>query len=236
MSGRQLHEYAFHWRTCLSRPRSNPSRGASKPDQASAATRRSEFLTPTEVADRLLIAPVTVRLWASKGLLPSVTTPGGHRRFRTQDVDGFIARHRKTPRSPGARPSRILIIDDDAQFARFLSKLVASRASDVLVDVAHDGFSAGIKCESLRPDVLTLDLQMPDMNGFEVCAMLRTQFGTNNLRIVALTGFPSRNNVQQILAAGADVCLGKTSPSETLLTELGLARTKKAQKRRVRRE
>ena len=211
----------------MSGPRSKAAGGTSTPERDSAVTLRSEFLTPTEVADRLLIAPVTVRLWASKGLLPSVTTPGGHRRFRTQDVDAFIAKNREPRRGAGARPSRILIIDDDAQFARYLSKLVTSRAPDVFVDVAHDGFSAGFKCESLRPDVLTLDIQMPHMNGFEVCEMLRSLFGKNNPRIVALTGFASRVNVQQILAAGADVCLGKTTPAETLLMELGLARAKK---------
>jgi excisionase family DNA binding protein len=209
----------------MSKPRRPAKRAASSPivpPAPAARPRRSEFLTPTEVADRLLIAPVTVRLWASKGLLPSVATPGGHRRFRTEDVDAFIAQRRRLEQPGHSAPSRILIIDDDPQFARYLTKLLSTHAPRVFVDVAGDGFSAGIKCESLRPDVITLDLQMPDMNGFEVCEMIRAQFGKNKPRIVALTGFPSEENTRRITAAGADACVGKTAPLKVLLRELGV--------------
>jgi excisionase family DNA binding protein len=187
-----------------------------------AEIRRAQFLTPTQVADRLLVAPVTVRLWASKGLLPSVTTPGGHRRFRSADVEAFIAAHQQQPASTEAPPSRILIIDDDEQFSSYLTVLISKRAPGVFVDVAHDGFAAGIKCEAMRPDVVTLDLQMPKMNGFEVCALLRSMFGKTKPRIVALTGLATEDNVRRVLAAGADACLAKTATTDTLLGELRL--------------
>jgi len=191
-------------------------------DDNRAEIRRDQFLTPTQVADRLLVAPVTVRLWASKGLLPSVTTPGGHRRFRSADVEDFIAAHQQPPPSNEALPSRILIIDDDEQFSSYLSVLISKRAPGVFVDVAHDGFAAGIKCAAMRPDVVTLDLQMPKMNGFEVCALLRSMFGKVKPRIVALTGLASEDNVRRVLAAGADVCLAKTATTDTLLSEMRL--------------
>jgi excisionase family DNA binding protein len=200
-----------------SRPRASSRNGSS-------AGRRGEFLTPTEVADRLLVAPVTVRLWASKGLLPSVTTPGGHRRFRSEDVESFVSRYQQGRGTLEAPPSRILIIDDDAQFARYLSSMLQSRAPGISVDVAHDGFSAGVKCESMRPDVVTLDLQMPDMDGYEVCAFLRGMFKKQSLRILALTAFASLENTQRIIAAGADACIAKSVPAEELLRELRVAR------------
>jgi CheY-like chemotaxis protein len=137
-------------------------------------------------------------------------------------VEAFIAEHQQAERRNDAPPSRILIIDDDAQFARYLSVLISTRAPGVLVDIANDGFAAGIKCEAMRPDIVTLDLHMPDMNGFEVCSLLRSMFGKAKPRIVALTGFATAENVQKILAAGADACLAKNAGPETLLDELGL--------------
>src|SRR5580658_11273597 len=105
--------------------------------QPPPAGRRAEYLTPTEAADRLLVAAVTVRLWANKGLLPSVTTLGGHRRFRAEDVEAFAAHHQT--RRPGA--TRVLIIDDDPEFSRYLAGVIRSSARGVVVDVANDGFS-----------------------------------------------------------------------------------------------
>jgi excisionase family DNA binding protein len=191
---------------------------------AAIHARRSEYLTPIEVADRLLVKAVTVRLWASKGLLPSVTTLGGHRRFRVEDVEAFVAQHQQVKAGREKPPSRVLIIDDDRQFSRYLAGMIATQAAPAIVDIVHDGFSAGIKCESIRPDIVTLDLQMPDMDGFEVCAMLRSKFGKKKPRIVALTGFASGGNVERIIAAGADCCVAKTSPADILLKEMGLTR------------
>jgi excisionase family DNA binding protein len=188
------------------------------------ATRRADFLTPTEVADRLLVAPVTVRLWAARGLLPSETTPGGHRRFRVEDVEAFIARRRQIQENSPATPSRLLVIDDDAQYTRYLRSLLASHAPELHVDTAPDGFTAGIKCESLRPDIVTLDLQMPGMDGVEVCRLLRNMFGGEKPRIVVLSGFLSEENSRRVLQAGANACVSKQAPAETLLRELGLNR------------
>lgn len=187
-----------------------------------AQARRAEYLTPTEAADRLLVATVTIRLWANKGLLPSVTTLGGHRRFRVEDVEAFAARHQ--PAAVRRRAPRILIIDDDPQFSRYLAGVIAKSVPGAVVDVANDGFSAGVKCQASRPDVVTLDLQMPDMDGFEVCAMLRKMFGAGAPRIVALTGFPDRNNVRRILAAGAAACVAKGSSMKILLREMALSK------------
>jgi excisionase family DNA binding protein len=190
--------------------------------RAGKNSRRAGFLTPNEVADRLLVAPVTVRLWANRGLLPSETTPGGHRRFRVQDVEDFVARRRQVQEQGNTGVSRILLIDDDERYTQALGAVLSARAPGLYVETAADGFTAGIKCESLRPDVVTLDLRMPGMNGIEVCRLLRSMFGNERPRIVVLSGVLSENDVQQALAAGANSCLEKTVSTSTLLLELGI--------------
>jgi excisionase family DNA binding protein len=193
---------------------------------ATPRARRLDYLTPHQAADRLLVAPVTVRLWASRGLLKSVNTPGGHRRFRVDDVDEFIAKRQQVRSRTRNGRSRLLIIGDDAQFARHLSNLIAARAPTVSVEIATDGFSAGIKYEAMRPDIVTLDLQMPDLDGFAVCRLLTSMFGGQKPRIVALSGFLSAENVTRIQAAGADAYLVKTTAPDLLLHELGVKPTR----------
>jgi excisionase family DNA binding protein len=186
--------------------------------------KQKTHLTPNEVAELLMVNPVTVRQWAARGLLRSLTTPGGHRRFLPSDVEEFARGRGATPvpRTSG-RPDRILIVDDDAQVARFISDLIRSRDPQVETQTAQDGFEAGLKVESFRPHALVLDLMMPGMDGFEVCRRLRARPTLNNVRIVAMTGFPSPENVERILAAGANACLPKPLEPDRLLSELGLS-------------
>jgi len=69
---------------------------------------------------------------------------------------------------------------------------------------------------------LVLDLMMPGMDGYEVCRRLRARPTLNHIRIVAVTCLSSPENVDRILAAGADACLEKPIDSERLLAVLGL--------------
>ncbi len=185
-------------------------------------SKHKTHLTPNEVAEMLMVNPVTVRQWASRGLLRSLTTPGGHRRFRLSDVEEFARSRGSAPVARNAgRPDRVLIVDDDVQLGLFIAEMIRTRDPRIAIEIAHDGFEAGLKVESFRPHVLLLDLMMPGMDGFEVCRRLRARPTLNHVRIVAMTGFPSEENVERIMAAGADACLPKPLDPERLLAELG---------------
>jgi excisionase family DNA binding protein len=180
-------------------------------------------LTPNEVAEMLMVNPVTVRQWASRGLLRALTTPGGHRRYLLEDVENFARSRRTTVARGSQRPSRVLIVDDDPNLSMFLMELIRERDPSVSIETAADGFEAGLKVESFRPHALLLDLMMPGMDGFEVCRQVRARPALNTVRIVAMTGYPSPENLQQIMAAGANVLLSKPLDTGRLLFELGLA-------------
>jgi excisionase family DNA binding protein len=181
-------------------------------------------LTPNEVARLLMVNPVTVRQWASRGLLRSMATPGGHRRFLLSDVEEFARSRGSAPRrNAEGRPERVLIVDDDRQISGLVADLIRARAPEVDLEVANDGFEAGAKVESFRPHALVLDLMMPGMDGFEVCRRLRARQTLDHIRIVAMTGAHTDENVSRILEAGANACLGKPFDSDELLAALGLA-------------
>jgi len=74
------------------------------------------------------------------------------------------------------------------------------------------------------PDVVLLDLMMPGMDGFQVCERLKKDSATKNIRVIAMTGYPSAMNTEKILAAGAEICLPKPVDRAQLLELLGVSK------------
>ena len=114
----------------------------------------------------------------------------------------------------------ILIVDDKPENIFSLKTILELHSFPT--DTALSGEEALKKILRKSYALIILDVQMPGMDGFEVCRRLRARPTLNHIRIVAVTGFPSSENVDRILAAGADACLEKPVDSERLLTELGL--------------
>jgi len=187
------------------------------------------YLTPVEAAELLMVSTASLRLWASKGLLPAQTTAGGHRRFLRCDIEQF-ARQRgiaiPTNESEPVKANgdlRVLIADDDQQLTRYLQKLLSDIPGVGAIEAAGDGFEAGQKLESFKPDVLMLNLMMPGIDGFEVCKRLKQREATRDIRVLAMTGHCSEEAVQRILASGAEVCLSKPLQPIRVLEALGMA-------------
>jgi excisionase family DNA binding protein len=172
------------------------------------------YLTPSEAAKLLMVSPITVRAWAQKGLLPSETTPGGHRRFLREAVEQFAKQSKSAPQRDELR---VLIVDDDRQVAGFLVEWLSGLDEPFIVDSATDGFVAGSKVYTFEPDVILLDLMMPGLDGFAVCRQIKADPDTSDIRVIAMTGHPSPENERRILEAGADVCIAKPLDTKFLL-------------------
>jgi len=185
------------------------------------AQSKKHYMTPSEVAELLMDSPVTVRQWAQKGKLEAMTTLGGHRRFSLEAIQKFADSNNMSLNHLGKEGTRILIVDDDVSLANFLMELLTQRNSSLQVEVVHDGFSAGQMMESFSPDIILLDLMMPQMDGFEACHMIK-HGKYKSVRVIAMSGFCSQENMQHILNEGAECCLKKPFSTTVLLTALGL--------------
>ncbi len=178
------------------------------------------YLTPNEVAEMLMLSVAAVRQWAEKGDLKALTTPGGHRRFLPQDVADFAqARHIILKKQTGKK-TKVLIIDDDRALSRYLVALLSAKDSLFITEQAYDGFEAGQKVQSFQPDVVLLDLMMPGITGVQVCQNLKLNEQTKNIRVIAMTGYASPDNISAILSMGAEICLAKPIDQGKLLEAL----------------
>jgi DNA-binding response OmpR family regulator len=109
----------------------------------------------------------------------------------------------------------ILIADDEAHIV----ELVRLTLEDGRVRVveAHDGATALARAEALHPDLILLDIHLPDVSGLEVCARLRARGGPA-AKIVMLTAAAQEADVARGLAAGADHYLTKPFSPVRLLS------------------
>lgn len=186
------------------------------------------YFSPAEVADLLMVSPVTVRGWAARGLLGAEATPGGHRRFLRAEVERFL--REREAQAPRLRQLKLLIVDDDEMHRGFLVEMLTSLDAPVVVETAADGFEAGIKVAEFAPQVVLLDLMMPGMNGFDACRRIKADPATQAIRVIAMTGYPSPENLTRIVAAGAELMLAKPIDMPLLLHSLGLSSARVATK------
>lgn len=95
----------------------------------------------------------------------------------------------------------ILVADDDDMNREIMEAFLTSE--DYRVSLAHNGASAIRMAALLQPDLIILDVKMPDMTGYEVCKVLRRQETTRETPIMIVTGYDSPQDRQQANMAGA---------------------------------
>ena len=108
---------------------------------------------------------------------------------------------------PGARPRRILIADDNRDAAESLALFLRFAGHDI--HVAYSGLAALERASQLRPEILILDIGMPEMNGYEVARSVRQQPWATAATLIAVTGWGQLEDRQQALAAGFDFHMTK---------------------------
>ncbi|MGH7865717.1 MAG: response regulator transcription factor, partial [Candidatus Binataceae bacterium] len=107
-----------------------------------------------------------------------------------------------TPAAARDGLASVLIADDDATTAMLMTAMLKSL--QMSSDIARDGIEALRLARELRPDVMLLDLQMPEMEGFEVLAALRNDPKTRTMPIILLTASHAETDIARGFALGAD--------------------------------
>lgn len=120
---------------------------------------------------------------------------------------------------------RVLIVEDDPQFRRFLEESLMSIDPPIEIHCVDNGFDAGLAVTRFKPTHLLLDLMLPGVDGFSVCREIRANPSTAQICVIAMTGYPSLANEQQIMSAGADLFMAKPIRLRNLLDALQISRS-----------
>jgi len=116
------------------------------------------------------------------------------------------------------RPKTILVIDDEKQFAMLVQRTLEQAGFEVIV--AMDGTSGLAIAEQHRPDLVVLDLTMPDIDGLEVCSKLRADPRRRQLPILMLSARAAAPDRVIGLETGADDYLVKPFVPQELVARV----------------
>ena len=187
-----------------------------------------DYVTIPEAAEFCSVGRTTMWRWVKSGKVKAATTPGGQHRIAKSDLQFLLSRlgARALPEPGEVNPThssrkasaRILVVDDDPSIRKMLTKIFELHGFQT--NVAADGFEAGVKLVQFNPDLVLLDLYMPGMDGFEVCKQIKENPLTSRIKVLAVTGFDTKENRDRIMACGADGYLTKPVEKDRLLEEI----------------
>ncbi len=188
-----------------------------------------EVLTVYQAGKYCSVSPKTISNWIDEGHIKAFRTVGGHRRIRREDLDEFLRRQGMP--IPGEYENgdrkKILVIDDDKLIVETIVQSLEEDQHDYEILSAADGFEAGLQVSHFKPDLLILDIMMPDIDGYEVCKRVKQDPATCHMKIIVLSAYLDEENYEKMKCNGADVCFSKPLPLEKLKKEvaslLGLA-------------
>jgi len=130
---------------------------------------------------------------------------------------------RKLPEDPAAVPGKgtVLCVDDDPVMLHLLASTLQKKGFHPVT--AHDGMAGIEAARRDRPILILLDIEMPGLDGFEVCRRLRADAQTNGIPVIILTSSADPHLNVQAFKAGADLALTKPFDAERLMATLQAA-------------
>lgn len=117
--------------------------------------------------------------------------------------------------------AKILIVDDSPTIVQMLKNGLEEGGNTILT--ADNGVDALVICRKEMPDLVILDLMLPKLDGFHVCAMLKKETKLKNIKVLMLTGRVDSGSKNLGLECGADKYVTKeTGPQEIIATAKGM--------------
>ena len=114
---------------------------------------------------------------------------------------------------------KVLLVDDDAELVELMTK-VLEEDGRFEVRVAGNGFDAGMMVKEYHPDLIVLDVMLPDINGKEVCHRVRSDTNLEDVRILCISGMIEEDKVHELRLSGADDFLHKPFDIEELIDHM----------------
>jgi excisionase family DNA binding protein len=175
-----------------------------------------DVLTVFKASQYCSVSPKTIINWVESGHIKAYRTVGGHRREAFMKKQGIPI----PDGAPVETKKKILVVDDDPIIVETIVQALEEDEFDYEVISASDGFEAGLQVNHFAPNLLILDIMMPDIKGYEVCKKIKENPETQDTKIIVLSAYLDEEKFKKMKEYGADACFSKPLPLPQLKDEV----------------
>lgn len=173
--------------------------------------------TTGEAAKICKVSQQTIIRCFDNGSLKGFRVPGSRfRRIPREQLYAFMKENGIPTDALESGKRKILIVDDDEDLVDLMQDAFA-RDGRFDIKTANNGFGAGMLVKEFRPDLVVLDVMLPDINGKEVCQRVRNDPTMKTVKIICISGMVEQNKIADLRAAGADDFMNKPFAVDTLV-------------------
>lgn len=178
-------------------------------------------ITTRSIAGYCNVTQRTAIQWINEGKIRAHRTPGNHIRIYKDDFLDFLKRFEmpvpdELKNDARGRGRNILVVDDDVEMVNAIRRVLVKE--HFIVEVAYDGFTAGLRFNDFNPDMVLLDIKMPGFNGYEVCENIRRNPKHNATKIVVISGMIDEEGIRKVKSSGADEVFVKPFDNTELIS------------------
>ena len=180
------------------------------------STTKTVFTTG-EAAKICKVSQQTIIRCFDNGSLKGFRVPGSRfRRIPREQLFAFMKENGIPTDALESGKRKILIVDDDEELVELMADAFSADAR-LEVRTANNGFDAGMLVKEFRPDLVVLDVMLPDINGKEVCQRVRNDPTMETVRVICISGMVEQDKIADLRAAGANDFMSKPFAIEQLM-------------------
>jgi len=173
--------------------------------------------TTGEAAKISKVSQQTIIRCFDNGSLKGFRVPGSRfRRIPREQLYSFMRDNGIPTDALESGKKKLLIVDDDQDLVELISEGF-ERDGRFDIRSVNNGFDAGMGVREFRPDLVILDVMLPDINGKEVCQRVRSDAALDMVKILCISGMVEQEKVAELKAAGADDFMQKPFSIEDLI-------------------
>ncbi|MEO1236566.1 MAG: response regulator [Planctomycetota bacterium] len=176
-----------------------------------------QVFTTGEAAEVCKVSQQTIIRCFDAGRLQGFRVPGSRfRRIPREELIRFMKANDIPTDGFTTGKKKVLVVDDDPGIVDLFTDVLGNDPRLELRSAAT-GYDAGVVSAAFQPDLMILDFMLPDVNGNVVCETVRKNDQLKAMKIVIVSGVVNRDEIEGLLAAGADEFVKKPFDLEKLM-------------------